>query len=352
MPPPEVWGPAVWTLFHTLAEKINVNAYPVVFPSLFNMIVKICRYLPCPECSSDASKFLAKVKVSDLKSKESLKAMLCVFHNTVNAKKRKPIFHYSNIGIYGKYNLIWVINNFISKYQTKGNMKLLTESFQRQFVINNFKVWFQRFYKAFAEVPAVVEEPVTHVEEPVTHVEEHVTHVEEHVTHVEEHVTHVEEHVTHVEEPIDKPQEEESFSVTIEEPAIHIEEEPIDQPQEEVTISNIEEPAIEDSLSDPIEEPVLEESLTAPIEKQEEVAISNIEELAIEDSLSDPIEEQQEEVAISNIEEPAIEDSLSDPIEEPVTLVEEEVTLEEPLDSAYTSVNKKSKKNKNKKNKK
>jgi hypothetical protein len=41
MPPPEVWGPAVWTLFHTLAEKINVNAYPAVFPSLFNMIIKI-----------------------------------------------------------------------------------------------------------------------------------------------------------------------------------------------------------------------------------------------------------------------------------------------------------------------
>ena len=23
MPPPEVWGPAVWNLFHTLCEQLN-----------------------------------------------------------------------------------------------------------------------------------------------------------------------------------------------------------------------------------------------------------------------------------------------------------------------------------------
>ena len=188
MPPPEVWGPAVWTLFHTLAEKINVNAYPVVFPSLFNMIVKISKYLPCPECSNDASIFLAKVRVSDLKTKDSLKALLCVFHNTVNAKKRKPIFHYSNIGIYGKYNLIKVINNFISHYQTKGNMKLLTESFQRQFVVNDFKNWFQSVIKAFCG-PVSVPTPLSEAnneEELVTSVKEEKENIfEEFVSNVE-----------------------------------------------------------------------------------------------------------------------------------------------------------------------
>ena len=108
MSPPEVWGPAIWTLFHTMAEKINPNAFPFVFPSLFNTIVKICKYLPCPECSRDASIFLAKVRVSELKTKESFKRLLCIFHNTVNAKKRKQIFNYSYIGIYGKYNLFKV----------------------------------------------------------------------------------------------------------------------------------------------------------------------------------------------------------------------------------------------------
>ena len=130
MPPPEVWGPAVWTLFHALAEKINVNAYPYVFPSLFNIIVKISKYLPCPECANDASIFLAKVKVSELKTKDSLKAMLCVFHNTVNAKKRKPIFHYSNIGIYGKYNLIKeLFPNILEKSEELQN--ILTEQISK-----------------------------------------------------------------------------------------------------------------------------------------------------------------------------------------------------------------------------
>jgi hypothetical protein len=232
MPPPEVWGPAVWTLFHTLAEKINVNAYPVVFPSLFNMIVKISKYLPCPECSNDASIFLAKVRVSDLKTKDSLKALLCVFHNTVNAKKRKPIFHYSNIEVYGKFNLIKVINNFISQYQTKGNMKLLSESFQRQFVIKDFQAWFQRTIKAFigpVSVPTPL--PVESTENPVFNVEE-------------------------------QEQEQEQEQVQVQEPI----EEPIEEPQVEVTISNIQEPAIEDSVSDPIEEPVA----SSPVSSTEE----------------------------------------------------------------------------------
>ena len=70
MSPPEVWGPAVWTLFHTLAEKINPVAYQQIGGSLFGIIVQICRVLPCPECSRDASDFLAKVNFSTLKTKE------------------------------------------------------------------------------------------------------------------------------------------------------------------------------------------------------------------------------------------------------------------------------------------
>ena len=63
MSPPEVWGPAVWTLFHTLIAKIDERAYPYISPQLFYMIVRICRFLPCPECSTDASNFLAKIKI-------------------------------------------------------------------------------------------------------------------------------------------------------------------------------------------------------------------------------------------------------------------------------------------------
>jgi len=343
MPPPEVWGPAVWLLFHTLAEKINVNAYPVVFPSLFNMIIQISKNLPCPECASDASNFLARVKVSDLKSKENLKGMLYVFHNMVNAKKRKPIFHYSNIGFYGKYNLIKVINNFISQYQTKGNMKLLTESFQRQFVINNFKVWFQKFYKAFVQpisVPAVVEE--TPKDEPLEELT--ISNVEECV--LEDSLSEPIEEERVLEEPLEELKisnveeepvlQDESHSEPIEEDMKHVEEEPVlEEPQEEVTILNIEEPVLEDSLSEPIEEDV----------KHVEEDMKHVEEERV-------LEEPQEQVTISNIEEPVLEDSLSEPIEEAVARLED---YEESPDSSTheeSSTSKKSKKSKKNKNKK
>jgi hypothetical protein len=77
--------------------------------------------------------------------------MLYLFHNWVSAKKRKPLFNYSFMDKYSKLNLVFVINNFTAKYNTKGNMKLLTESFQRGFVIKEFLTWFKTNSPAFIQ---------------------------------------------------------------------------------------------------------------------------------------------------------------------------------------------------------
>jgi len=141
MSPPEIWGPAIWTLFHTLAAKIVDPAYSATYVQLFNHIRNICSALPCPECSKDASSFLAKINVHTLKNKEEFIKTLYLFHNFVNKKKQKPLFNYANINMYENYNLINVIKYFILHYNTKGNMKLLNESFQRQLIVKNFKQW-------------------------------------------------------------------------------------------------------------------------------------------------------------------------------------------------------------------
>jgi hypothetical protein len=151
MSPPEVWGPAIWTLFHTLADKINPEAYPIVIKSMFPMIINICKFLPCPDCSIHASNFLAKVDINKHKNKEDFKILFYLFHNSVNARKKKKLFPYSDIGMYSKYNLVNVVRNFILKYNTTGNMKLLTESFQRKLIIGNFIKWFQQNSNAFIE---------------------------------------------------------------------------------------------------------------------------------------------------------------------------------------------------------
>jgi hypothetical protein len=276
MSPPEIWGPAVWSLFHTLAEKINDNAFPFVFPSLFTMIVRICKFLPCPECSKDAGSYLAKVKLSNIRNKTDFINTFYIFHNWVNAKKRKQLFNYSHIFIYSRYNLIQVVNNFISKYQTKGNMKLLTESFQRQFIIKDFSNWFQKSIKAFfpsvnipppisnqnnIETETVTEEPVVEItvvtEEPIVE----VTVVEEPVLEPE---TAVEECV------LEKAVEESVLEKVVEEPVL----EPEKVVEELVTEELVtEEPVTEELVTEELvtEEPVTEETVTEETVTEEPV---------------------------------------------------------------------------------
>jgi hypothetical protein len=162
MPPIELWGPATWTLFHVLAEKVNEHIYPRIAGQLFDVIKRICTALPCPECAQDATQFLAKVKLQELKSKNDFKNLIYVFHNYVNVKKRKPLFKYVNLEVYKRYNIVSVFNRFISFYHTKGNMRLLAESFQRQLIVKNVREWFSRNICFFMQY----HQPVPNVEEP------------------------------------------------------------------------------------------------------------------------------------------------------------------------------------------
>ena len=164
MTPPNIWGPPIWTFFHVLAEKINEKMYPSYRIQLLNIIKTICSALPCPECSQDASMFLAKIKLQTLNTKDDFKNMLYFFHNYVNTKKRKPLYKFSDLAIYKKYNIIYVFNRFISVYHTRGNMKLLAESFQRQNIVKSIRGWFTTNIFAFMSTP----EPVTTEEAPVT----------------------------------------------------------------------------------------------------------------------------------------------------------------------------------------
>jgi hypothetical protein len=270
MSPPEVWGPAVWTLFHTLGEKINEEAYPYVSNELFKLIVRICKFLPCPECSTDASNFLAKIKMSELKTKADFKNTFYLFHNYVNSKKRKRLFNYVNLNVYNKYRLIDVVNNFIANYHTKGNMRMLTESFQRQFVVKDFKNWFTKSMKAFIKrvniPPAIrtikvaetiaqsdIQEEVHVVQEEVHVVQEEVHVVQEEEVHVvqEEEVPVVQEEEVHVvqEEEVHVVQEEEVHVVQEEELHVVQEEEVHVVQEEEVHVVKEEVPVVQEEIS-------------------------------------------------------------------------------------------------------
>ena len=141
MSPINLWGPAVWILFHTLIEKLTDEGFNKVGLTLFNYIKRISYNLPCPDCSQHAIKFLSRLDISKIKTKTDLRDTIYIFHNIVNKRTNKSMYNVNHLEKYKNLNTIAVYNNFISHYNTKGNMKLLAETFQRQKLITEFKKW-------------------------------------------------------------------------------------------------------------------------------------------------------------------------------------------------------------------
>ena len=141
MTQPTVWGPPIWTLFHTLIEKLKEEHFKEIYMNLFNFIKQICKYLPCPDCSQHATSFLSKVKPEHISNKNDFKNMLFVFHNSVNNRTKSPLFKYENLETYKSMNIIIAFNEFSKNFHTNGNMNLITENFHRKQFLINFKKW-------------------------------------------------------------------------------------------------------------------------------------------------------------------------------------------------------------------
>ena len=135
------WGPPTWNFFHTLAEKINEEKFPIIFPQVVLILRQICKNLPCPDCANHATHFLEKVNFANIKTKSDFKNIMYIFHNMVNRRKRRPSYDIKNLEVYSKNNIISAYNNFIAVYHTNGNLKLLADSFQRKIIVNELKKW-------------------------------------------------------------------------------------------------------------------------------------------------------------------------------------------------------------------
>lgn len=149
MAPPDVWGPPVWIFFHTITVKIKDDLDVNVYKGLFRIIKTICKNLPCPTCSTDATQFLSKINEDIINSKQALINNIYIFHNYVNKKNKKPLFNYNKILNYNHVDLAATIRRFIRAYNTQGNMNLINESFQRQLTIKEFKRWIRANISAF-----------------------------------------------------------------------------------------------------------------------------------------------------------------------------------------------------------
>jgi hypothetical protein len=138
---PSQWGPPTWVFIHTLAEKIKEDHFNAIGKPVIYNILQICNNLPCPECSDHAKQFWSKVNINNVNTKQDLINLLFVFHNGVNKRKRSGPFRYVDLQYYKTLNLIDTFNNFTKNFHTKGNMKMLTESFHRARLLSSLKIW-------------------------------------------------------------------------------------------------------------------------------------------------------------------------------------------------------------------
>jgi len=138
---PNQWGPPTWIFMHTIAEKIKDSSFPLIGKQLIQVLINICNNLPCPDCTTHAKQFWAKVNIQNLKSREDLINLLYVFHNTVNKRKSQPMFKYQDLQYYKGRGIIETFNIFARNFTTRGNMNLINESFHRNMMLSNLRTW-------------------------------------------------------------------------------------------------------------------------------------------------------------------------------------------------------------------
>lgn len=137
----DIWGPSTWTFMHTLASKMKEEQFPIIGPSVIQHLIQICYNLPCPDCTQHAKKFWSNVKTQNIKTKTDLKNLLFFFHNMVNQRKRTPAFKIENLSYYDTRGVIETYNSFSKNFNTNGNMTLIADSFHRNRMLNNLKLW-------------------------------------------------------------------------------------------------------------------------------------------------------------------------------------------------------------------
>ena len=138
---PSQWGPPTWLFIHTMAEKVKEDSYPLIRSQIIANIIQICMNLPCPDCADHSKVFWSKVKISNIKTKQDLINLLFVFHNTINKRKQLAAFKYDDLQYYKSKNIVNTFNTFSANFNTKGNMKLITESFHRGRLLTFLKNW-------------------------------------------------------------------------------------------------------------------------------------------------------------------------------------------------------------------
>ncbi len=137
------WGKPTWFLLHTLAEKVDSVKFIEIRKQFLDIIYSICSNLPCPDCANHAKTYLDGINFNTIYTKEDLKNMLFMFHNTVNQRKGYEIFSREELDIkYSTAITVNIINNFMVHYLKKNAApKMIANDMFRRRIIQNVQEW-------------------------------------------------------------------------------------------------------------------------------------------------------------------------------------------------------------------
>jgi hypothetical protein len=145
-PKPEnkmTWGEPIWFLFHTLAQKVKKEVFPLIRDSLLKNIYSICSFLPCPTCANHAVEYLNKINFNTIRTKEDLINMLYVFHNEVNQRKGILPFDFSEVEKkYSSAITMNILKNFMRAFEksSKSNRMISNEFHKKKYIVE-LKNW-------------------------------------------------------------------------------------------------------------------------------------------------------------------------------------------------------------------
>ena len=139
---PMRWGAPTWFFFHTLAEKVRDDQFPLIRVPLLNMVSNICANLPCPDCAKHAREYMSKINFNAIQTKNDFINLFFVFHNTVNERKGFPIADRTELDQYKQYSFTSVIGNFMYFFENRHmSPRLMADDFARRHAAVNIKKW-------------------------------------------------------------------------------------------------------------------------------------------------------------------------------------------------------------------
>lgn len=140
------WGEPTWFMFHTLAEKIKPEYFPVIRQELFNIVIMVCSNLPCPNCARHAKQFMSGVNFNSIQTKDDLRILFYRFHNEVNKKKGFPQFPYEELSDkYGKANTVNIVHYFMMHFEDKQKtLRMIADDMHRARICSQLRAWFSK----------------------------------------------------------------------------------------------------------------------------------------------------------------------------------------------------------------